>query len=190
MKGVIMAGGRFTRLKKDIEKPMLKLGDRTLLDRSAEALNGSSVDGWLVACSRWTPRTAEYVKGRGFECMITSGSGYHEDALELIDCLGSFVSVNVDVPFITGRSIETLISNIKSRSLSAVVPADIVDFSLSDQSRFIGDGGKEFIWVGLNYVTPDPETDYLSFDDPMLAVNINSNRDLRFAEKLLHNTDR
>jgi len=182
-----MAGGRSKRLQLDIEKPLLRLGNKTLLERSAEAFIDSSVNRWLVACSRWTPGTADFAHRMGYECIMTPGIGYHEDTLDLLERFGRFISVNADVPFVSGKTIDMLITNISSRSLSAVVPSAIVDFNLSDQSRFSGQDGKEYIWVGLNYVTPDPDTDYLSFDDPKLAININSSEDLGFAENVLYN---
>jgi GTP:adenosylcobinamide-phosphate guanylyltransferase len=48
----------------------------------------------------------------------------------------------------------------------------------------VGTRGEEMIWAGLNFVTMNPETDFLVFEDPLLTLNINNEADLEFAQRL------
>lgn len=185
MKTIIMAGGKSTRLGIDMEKPILPLGGRPLLDWPIEAIEGSTASDLIIATSKWTPLTRSYAEGRGIEIIDAPGIDYHEDLAFLINRFGNFISVNVDVPFIRAQTIDYLLSRINEKSLSCVVPSEMVRFQLSYQSIFTGNDGKPYIWAGLNFVTPDPIGDYLVIDDILLAVNINTLEDLSFAQRII-----
>ena len=40
------------------------------------------------------------------------------------------------------------------------------------------------LWIGLNFVTASPEISLLVYDDPLLAINVNTEEDLLTARKL------
>lgn len=180
MIGVVMAGGKATRLQRRVEKALLDVGRRTLLGRAVDALHADGIDEVVVAVTNWTPKTRAVAEGLKLRVFETSGSGYHEDTLELLKEFGSYVSLNVDVPFVDVQHVERLVGHIGTGSLAAVVPASMALKDPDEESMGRDDQGNSIIWVGLNYVTTDPKTGFLVYDDPLLSLNINTEDDLSF----------
>ena len=59
---VIMSGGKGTRLKADVEKPLFKLRDKPLIDYVIKNLSDSKfIDKIFVAISPNTPATTKYL---------------------------------------------------------------------------------------------------------------------------------
>jgi adenosylcobinamide-phosphate guanylyltransferase len=181
MIAVIMAGGKSTRMGKKIEKPILRLGKETLLDRSVKAVKESRATDFLVATTPSTPKTTKFAIKRGYAVLEAPGLDYHDDVYFLLDRIGPYVSLNVDIPFITPEAINQLISKSKKESIACVLPREKVSYPVDDDS--VGDGrdGKPYVWIGLNHVTPSKETDLLVMEDERLAININTPLDLAFA---------
>lgn len=185
MKAVIMAGGRATRFDGEVEKALLEVGGRRLMQRSVEALRQDRLSGILVAVSPHTPRTRVEAKRAGLGIIETLGKGYHQDVMELLEKLGgNFLTLNVDVPFITEHHVAEILRSFDGNSLAAVVPTSRVAVRPRTESVGVDSAGEPFTWVGLNIVTPNPETRTIVFDDPFLAVNINDEGDLVRANRI------
>jgi len=178
LKGVVMAGGKATRFGRPTEKALLEVNGKTLLHRAAEALRCESLDGVLVAITNKNVGTRELADRIGIEIVITSGIGYHEDTLELIDRLGRFVSLSVDVPFARVGHTETLIMDATEGSCAAVVPVEIAIGEIDHESVLVSPDGRKMVWAGLNVVSNEIETRLMTIDDPLLTININTEEDL------------
>jgi len=184
MKGVIMAGGRASRLGGGREKALLEIGGKTLLCRAAEALRVDGIDDVIVAVTKNSPRTCEQAMKMQLGAIQTNSGDYHGDTIELLNAFGPFISLNVDIPFIEPMHISKLLANADSLSLAAVVPLSIA-IRAPDKDSVGDDGrGRQVIWIGLNFVTPNPQTSVLYYDDPLLSVNVNTEQDLAFARRL------
>ena len=181
---IVMAGGKATRFGRGVEKATLEVGGTTLLERSLRSLAVDGVSEALVAVSPATQRTKGLADAIGAETVMTMGRGYHEDVTGLLEVHGTFVSVNVDVPFVTREHVLRMVDAYEGTSVAAVVPSSISLSPPRAESTGIGAAGGEYVWVGLNIVTPDPETALLEYADPLLSVNINDEEDLRFAESI------
>ncbi len=71
---LVMAGGKGTRLKLDTEKPLLQIGETAVVELVLAALkNAKKVDDIVVAVSRNTPKTAEYLKHLPIKTIETPG---------------------------------------------------------------------------------------------------------------------
>lgn len=182
---VIMAGGKSTRMGKRIEKPILRLGKETLLDRSVMAVKGSRAADFIVATTPSTPKTTKLAIKRGYAVLETPGVGYHDDVYFLLDRIGPYISLNVDIPFITSAAIDRLISKSKKESIACVLPREKVSYPVDGDSVGKGRDGNPYVWIGLNYVTPSKETDLLVMEDERLAINVNTPLDLAFAWSII-----
>ena len=185
MKAVIMAGGKASRLGGNREKALLELGGRSLLSRAADALRVDGIDGIVVAVTKSTPRSKELAKSLGLSVQQTNAKGYHEDTLELLETIGSFISLNVDTPFVRTEHVVRLLESSHKESLAAVIPTSIAMRDPDKDSVGLSRMGGSVIWIGLNFVTSNPETSYLIYEDPLLSININTDEDLAFARKLI-----
>jgi adenosylcobinamide-phosphate guanylyltransferase len=185
LKAVIMAGGKASRLGGNREKALLEVGGRSLLSRAADALRVDGIDEIVVAVTKATTRSKALAENLGLSVLQTGAEGYHEDTLELLDSFGSFISLNVDIPFIRPEHVRKMLEASDKESLAAVIPSSIA-MREPDKDSVGDDGtGRNVIWIGLNFVTPNSETSHLTYDDPLLSININTDEDLAFARKLI-----
>lgn len=184
MKGVVMAGGRASRFGRKVDKGVLRVGDLSLLERATSALSTPCIDSVTVAVTRMSNETETLARKKGLEVLRTSGKGYHADTLELLDSLGRYVSLNVDVPFVSVAHVEGLLSSCPTGSAAAVVPMESSSVQPEPGSLMVGPDGRTMIWVGLNVVSDEEETDLVIFEDGLLAVNVNDDHDLRLANEL------
>jgi len=185
MKAVIMAGGRATRFDGEVEKALLEVGGRSLLGRSVDALQQDRLNGVLVAVSQRTPRTRIEAERAGLKIIDTLGKGYHQDIMELLETLDDvFLTLNVDVPFVMEHHVARLLEAFDGNSLAAVVRTSRTAVRPRTESVGVDEAGEAFTWIGLNIVTPNPETETIVFDDPILAVNINDEGDLARANQI------
>lgn len=185
MIAVIMAGGRSSRLGGRVEKPLLKLGKETLLERTVSAIKCSRAGDIIVATTPATPKTSKFAIKKGLAILETPGKDYHEDVYYLLDRFGPYLSINVDVPFMSTEAIDLLLSKAKKVSVACVLPLSCVSHPVSDDSVGKGKDGIDYVWIGLNYVAPSPETELLVMEDELLAININTPLDLALAMKMM-----
>jgi len=181
---IVMAGGKASRFRGHVEKAVLEIRGRTLLERSLEALREGGADEILVAVTDRTPKTVDLAKRLGARVIRTRGLSYHEDVTELLETCPRFVSLNVDVPFISGRHVDELMKESRSGSAAAVIPASISMVEPDEDVVLVDSRGREMLWVGLNIVTAEPETALKGFEDPLLSINVNNEEDLAFARRI------
>lgn len=182
--GVVMAGGKATRFQRNVEKGILEVGGVTLLERVTDALRVPRIDRIVIATTASTIGTERLARDLKLEVFRTKGAGYHNDVIELINSFGRFISVNVDVPFVVKSHISRLASSGQRDSIAGVVPSRLAVRPPDKDSLMVGTRGEEMIWAGLNFVTMNPETDFLVFEDPLLTLNINNEADLEFVQRL------
>lgn len=182
MIAVIMAGGKATRFGNRVEKALLELMGKTLLEISLDKLRSFSFDEIYVSVSPNTPRTIKLCERFGAKVQMTSGADYHQDIYALLGSLGNFISLNVDSPFVSSTDIARLLESIVDTSMSVAVPRKLVDFPVDEQSEFQIEGAR-YIWIGLNYVTPSEKMGFIESNNRLGALNINTRADLELAEK-------
>lgn len=184
MIAVVMAGGRAARFKNPVEKGLLVVGDRNLLRRSLDALDVDGLEDIVVAVSPHTPKTRAEAHRLGIQVVETDGMGYHEDVIALLKERDCFLTLNVDVPFVRKEHVTELLGRFNGGSLAGVVPETIARAAPDDHSVAEDGSGQRLVWVGLNIVTPEPMTATARFVDPLLAVNVNDEEDLKRANEI------
>ncbi len=184
MIAVVMAGGRATRFSTQVEKAVLEIRGKTLLERSIGALHDGGADEVIVAATQWTQKTQALARELGTDVVVTEGNGYHEDVLELLEEYGPFVSLNVDVPFANGEHVRTIADENSNRSVAAVMPFSMAIQKPDEDSALFDSAGAKMLWVGLNHVTANPLNHLKVIEDALLSININNEDDLEFARGL------
>ncbi len=186
---IIMAGGKASRFSERVEKAVLEVQGRTLLERSLSALEAGGLDEVFVAVTDRVPKTRELARRLGAGVFQTRGKGYVDDVLELLEIYDKFLSLNVDVPFINGGHIRDFLRCPSKESVAAIVPACSALKRPSEDSILIDEKGSRMIWVGMNVVTPSAEMSLVELDDPLLSININNESDLAFARRFAKEHD-
>lgn len=184
MIAVVMAGGMASRFGGGVEKALLVVGGASLLERAVKALQLEELDEVAVATSPHTPATAEEARRLGVRIVETKGLGYHQDVTEMLEEHDVFLTLNVDVPFITKDHVRRLLAAHDGGSVAAVVDMPSSESSSDSGARGTCPDGRRFVWVGLNIVTDNPETKTVLFDEPLLAININDEQGLARARAI------
>jgi adenosylcobinamide-phosphate guanylyltransferase len=193
---LIMAGGKGTRMRLATEKPLLKVGDKPMIEHIVGILKQSrTVSRIVVAVSDNTPQTARKAEELGIEVLSTPGESYVSDmqysirTLKLADVL----TVAADIPLISAEIVDRAVGKYRSSgkpSLAVMVPADVYRKIGSEPEHVFGIDGRGLVPIGLNVVDgrriDEPELDQavLVTDVEEHAVNVNTPSELEEARQL------
>ncbi len=183
-----MAGGRGTRLRRSgihVEKPLLRLCGKPMVDHVVEALEGASLDTVYVAVSPHTPETQSYLESDDQVSLIqTSGDGYVEDIGYCIEEIGAPVlTATSDIPLIQPDLVDAVLDEYDGRSLTVATSLRLresVGVDVDDSKVYDGT-----VPTGLNVVGEDGGEKRIIVDDEDLAVNVNTANDAEIARQIL-----
>ncbi|WP_296857521.1 NTP transferase domain-containing protein [uncultured Methanobrevibacter sp.] len=192
---ILMAGGRGTRLKVPVEKPLFKLHEKPLIKYVLDNLNSSKlVDEIIIAVSPNVPQTIKYLNSidGDFKILDTSGEDYLTDLSYILEYFEKkskediLIFINADLPFISHETIDFVLDyylNSSKDALSVLVPVEIfTDLGLDYTYDFEGN-----VPSGLNVLRSEnivQDEDQLVLKKVELALNINTIPDSEIAEKL------
>lgn len=194
---VIMSGGKGTRLKADVEKPLFKLRGKPLIDYVIKNLSDSKfIDKIFVAVSPNTPVTTKYLTSldSSFEIIDTPGTDYLNDLSFILDFFekkskdDTLLVINADLPFISSDLIDYVVEyylSLNVESLSTLVPVEIFkELNLLYSYDFNG-----LVPSGLNILKTRnviQEEENLILSKVELAININTLQDASIANSLFN----
>ena len=191
---IVMAGGRGTRLKVDVEKPLLKLHGKPLIKYVLDNISSSKlVEDVVIAVSPHTQETTKYLKSLNgnFQILNTSGIDYLNDLSYILTLFESkskkdtLLFINADLPFVSGETIDFILTNYlesSKDSLSAQVPVEIfkkLDLKYSYEFNGAVPSGVNV----LRSINEIQDEDQLILPKIELALNINTLKDSIVAEK-------
>lgn len=190
MKAIVMAGGKGTRMDKEVEKPLTILEDETFLERVTAAIRASDIEP-VVAATLDTPETMKAAINLGCETIETPGKGYVSDIQFVLEELGleSALVVSSDLPFLTADIIKNVIEeyNRVGKPVCAVT-------SLKQYLKFgfqapvtVNHNGEILVPVGVNVVEKTEAEDYFYITSGIETLNINTLEELDIAKKMIEN---
>ena len=199
---LLMAGGKGTRMKSDLEKPLITIFGKPLIQHVLDALIDSLiVDKIIVATSPQTKETRLFVEEyssnfSNITVLNTPGAGYIEDLSYLLSSEvfkdETILTITADLPLITGPIIDQVLELYQKSSkpaMSVMVPVEIFYENGLQPSLVLG----KLVPSGLNILMgKDTEQDeeVLVLGKIELALNINSPEDIICLEKLGGNVGR
>jgi adenosylcobinamide-phosphate guanylyltransferase len=185
MIGLVMAGGKGTRMDMPGEKLLLEY-KKPLVLHVVDALKESQCfSKVLAATSDHSPRTAELLMYNDVEVIKTNGAGYVDDLKFALSKLDEPVFVvSGDLPLLDGKTVKELVLRHKKDAAwqSFVMTKKFLDL-LGIKLEFATNvEGKECYYTGISIVDPmkisGPVEETLSiFDDKKIAVNLNTKED-------------
>jgi len=199
---LVMAGGKGTRLLLSEEKPLLRVGDKTLIEHVLIALkNARNVSNIVVAVSNYTPKTAELLLNFPVSIIKTPGKGYISDMTYAIKTLGlrTVLTISADLPLIKAKIIDDIVEFYKKSGK----PALSVAVSMDTKTR-LGLGrtyefelnGKLLVPAGINLIDgqkidqEELEEEIYVSEKKEVAININTEKELKIAEAHFRKTNR
>lgn len=185
--GLVMAGGRGTRLRLQAEKPLLPFRGKPLVEGVIEALKGSRyIDRIFVATSPRTPGTERLMAGMGITTIRTPGKGYVEDLVYAVEKLGlgKVLTIGSDLPLITPEDIDWAVEEYERAGKSALtilVPRRVLEGFGLTPTLLMGD----FVPSGVNIVDGrdlDGAEAKVITEKVQFAFNVNTLEELALAE--------
>ena len=192
---LIMAGGKGTRMKLDVEKPLVEINGKPLVQYVVDALkNTDKISNILVATSKNTPETRIYLNKQGIDTIETPGDGYVNDLgfiisnFEIDDVL---LTITADLPLINGDIIDHVLEEYEKcnkPAMSVLVPIHVFEkYGIKPTMVF-----ENLIPSGLNILRSINKTQdekVLIIERIELALNINTCEDIKLLKKLLGDQD-
>lgn len=179
----------------DVEKPLLEISGKPMLQRVIEVLrNSNSIDRIVVASSVSTPATTATAKRLGAESIITPGRGFEEDMRFAIRqlSLGETLVISSDLPFVTVDVIEEALRkfrNTRKPALAVMAPAHLYERLGRKPSYVFEINGQKLVPVGINIIDGARidqgalEQTELIINSGEVVFNVNSPEDLAVARK-------
>jgi len=193
---LVMAGGTGSRMTIPVEKPLLYVGDKPMIEHVVDAIKSAQeVDRIIVAVSRHTPRTAIRARGLSVEVLETPALDFISDARYAVKSLGlkTVQIVSADLPFITGKLVDEIVENYYrcgKPALSVMVPKAVCDRLGLKPDLTLNVDGRVLVPVGINVIDgarvdeAELEQETLVVENDELAVNVNTQEDLLIARLL------
>ncbi len=188
---LVMAGGKGSRLDYEHEKPLITINKKPMILYVIDALKSSEkIDNIVVATSKNTPKTTEFLKKMDISTIVTSGDDYIEDLGFLLSKFKEndiLITITADLPRITSEILDYVIykyENSKDPAMSVMIPAELFkEYGLKPTSIF-----NNLVPSGLNILRGINKTqneEVLIISKIELALNINTCEDIKLLKEIM-----
>jgi GTP:adenosylcobinamide-phosphate guanylyltransferase len=199
-----MCGGKGSRLQgfAKIEKPLLKLNGRTMVELVSDALLNSEEFYKIVAVtSRNTPMTRSYIAtklSRKVDLIETSGIAYPCDISVVLNIFRPYTIfvVGCDLPLLRLKDIQKILSQHRPEHACTSVVSDkrFVTSLGINPSIIVRINARQYCHSGISIFdsskicgTDRVEEHYVVINQKGVAVNVNTKSDFEIAQKLMSN---
>jgi adenosylcobinamide-phosphate guanylyltransferase len=196
---LIMAGGKGKRMGLAIEKPLLPFLSKPLIEWAVDAVKSAKkVSELYIVTSENAPETEKKCLKDGLKIIRTDGKSYHDDLMQAIlkaQLLCPVLTMPADLPALTGKFIDKVISNFENQgkdALAVFVPIETrekLELSISSTDEY------KSTWYavsGVNIINGARirdegkiETSAMITEEIEVLLNINTLKDLEIAEKIM-----
>lgn len=187
MIGLVMCGGKGTRMKSSEEKLLLRY-KKPLIEHVLSALQNSKIFSNIVCVtSNNAPKTREFVSSLGIDILETRGAGYSADLRESLSKFEEIIFVTSgDMPLFDSEIIKKIIGLINEENAwTSILVRKTFLLSLRLEAEFfVNYNNEECAYTGISIVDPrqikNMETIkeyYVVLDDKRIAVNLNTKKD-------------
>ena len=187
MIGIVMAGGKGTRMNLDGEKLLLKYKKPIILHVVDSLKNSNLFSKILVITSTNSPKTKKLLEENDVEIFDTPGIGYVEDLNLVLKSLDDIVLVTSgDLPLLDDDIIQKIVKQYESDKIwtSILVTKNFLS-SLGLESDYpLNFDNQVCHYTGISLVNSNKitslenlEENYVIIDDKRIAFNLNSKQD-------------
>jgi adenosylcobinamide-phosphate guanylyltransferase len=192
---LVMAGGKATRMNSAVEKPLLEVGGKSMIQRVVEALSRSeAVERIIIAVTEDTPQTTRKASELKCEVVFTPGGGYRSDMKYAIKerHLNDALVVSADLPFINAEIVNRAVRVYRSSGKPALAVMTLLETyrKLGSNAPYIFEiERRSLVPIGINIVDgsridePELEEEILLAELEELAMNVNTPQDLELARQ-------
>ena len=187
MIGIVMAGGKGTRMNLDDEKLLLQYKKPTILHVIDSLTNSNCFSKIVAVTSPNSPKTKKLLEENNIETFDTSGIGYVEDLNSVLQKFNDLVLVTSgDLPLLDKEIIQTIVEQYDSQKIwTSILVTDKLLSSIGTQSEyFIIHENQKCHFTGISLIDSQKidslenlEENYIVLDDKRIAFNLNTKQD-------------
>ena len=187
MIGLIMAGGKGTRMNLDTEKLLLKY-KKPVIIHVVDSLNDSKCFSQILALtSSNSPNTKKLLQENNIEVFDTSGIGYVEDlTLVLQSRNDSILVTSGDLPLLDEEIIRKIVKNYNpEKTWTSILVTTKFLTTLGLESNYsILHNNQKCNYTGISLINSNKinssenlDENYIIIDDKRIAFNLNTKKD-------------
>jgi adenosylcobinamide-phosphate guanylyltransferase len=187
MIGLVMCGGKGTRMNLPEEKLLLKYKN-PIIQHVISALQESDCFSKIIgATSPNTPKTSEFLRSLGISIIQTEGNGYVNDLNQILHNFNEPVFViSGDMPLLDAEIIKKIVQLLDTKNTwtTVLLSKDFLDSLHMKTEYLLIYNKKEYSYSGISIVNPinlsgleHVEESYVILDDKRIALNLNTKQD-------------
>ena len=182
MIGLVMCGGKGTRMNFPEEKLLLKYKN-PIIQHVISALQESGCFSKIFgATSPNTPKTSEFLRSLGISTIQTEGNGYVNDLNQILHNFNESVFViSGDMPLLDAKIIRKIVQLVDTKNTwtTVLLSKDFLDSLHMKTEYLLIYNKKEYSYSGISIVNPinlagmeHIEESYVIFDDKRIGFTI------------------
>ena len=186
MIGLVMAGGKGTRMDHSDEKLLLEYKKPVVFNVIDALQNSNCFSKVIVSTSPNSPNTKSVLEQNGIETLSTPGNGYVNDLNFLLQKMDGFVfAVCGDLPLLDEEIIKKVAEfNSENIWTSFLVSKELLNTLSLESNLLVKYADVECVYTGIFIINADKikdsnlvNEDYVILDDERIAFNLNTKED-------------
>lgn len=187
MIGIVMAGGKGTRMNLDNEKLLLHYKKPIILHVVDSLKNSNCFSKVIAVTSPNSPKTKKLLEENNVETFDTSGLGYVEDLNSVLKKFNDLVFVTSgDMPLLDAEIIQTIVNQHDSKKIwTSILVTDELLTSIGTRSEYsIIHNNQKCNFTGISLIDSQKinslenlEENFVVLDDKRIALNLNTKQD-------------
>ena len=187
MIGLVMAGGKGTRMDISAEKLLLEHKKPIIFQVIDSLKNSHCFSKVIAATSQNSPDTKQALEQRGIETLATPGNGYANDLNFLLQKMDGFVfATSGDLPLLDEKIIQDITEKFNSENVwtSFLVSNKFLNSLGLESNLLVHFDDIECTYTGISIINADEiknlnpmKENYTILDDKRIAFNLNTKKD-------------
>ena len=187
MIGLVMAGGKGTRMNISNEKLLLEYKKPVIFHVIDALKNSHCFSQVIVATSPNSPDTKHVLEQNRIETLSTPGNGYVNDLNFLLQKMsGSVFVASGDLPLLDEEIIQIMTEKFNSKNVwtSFLVSKKFLNSLGLESNLLINSGDIDCVHTGISIINADKiqnldpvKENYIILDDKRIAFNLNTKKD-------------
>ena len=187
MIGLVMAGGKGTRMDLSEEKLLLQYKKPVIFHVIDALKNSHCFSKVIAATSPNSPDTKRVLEQRGIETLTTPGNGYAKDLNSLLQKMDGFVFVTSgDLPLLDKKIIQVITEKFNPENVwtSFLVSKKFLNSLGLESSLLVNSDNIECTYTGISIINTTKiknlnsvKENYIILDDKRIAFNLNTQKD-------------
>jgi len=189
MIGLVMAGGKGTRMESNQEKLLLEYKKPLILHVIDALKNSNCFDRIIAATSPNSPQTKTIISKHNVTIFETLGKNFVTDLNKILIELDDFVFITSgDLPLLDGQVVKQIVDAVNNdKTWTSIVSTKSFQSSLGLNPEYVTSyNGQEYVHSGISIVNSSKiknletiEENYIIIDDKRVCLNINTKNDFK-----------